>query len=154
MTMSCDDAGTKPVRRLEVFTGAGHRRDWSDEARAAIIAESYAGMESVSAVARRHALAPSQLFTWRREFRRAAQATGIGAAVAPEPEPFFVPAVIDPQSTTIAPGRTPVVRKRRARRAREAAAVELEIDGVAVKIARGADAGVIAAVINALKTVR
>jgi len=29
--------------------------------------------------------------------------------------------------------------------------VELEIDGVAVKIARGAEAGVIAAVIDALK---
>lgn len=31
-------------------------------------------------------------------------------------------------------------------------AVELEIDGMAVKIARGADAGVIAAVLDALKT--
>jgi transposase len=62
----------KPVRRFEVFTGGGHRREWSDETRPAIIAESYSGAESVSAVARRHALAPSQLFTWRREFRRAA----------------------------------------------------------------------------------
>ena len=34
------------------------------------------------------------------------------------------------------------------------AAVELEIDGVAVKIGRGADAGVIAAVIEALKATR
>ena len=145
MTMSCDDTGTKPVRRFEVFTGAGHRRDWS-EARAAIVAESYSGVESVSAVARRHALAPSQLFTWRREFRR--------AAVAAEPEPFFVPAVIDPQVTPAPPERTPAVRKRRARRAREETAIELEIDGVSVKIARGADAGVIAAVIDALKTAR
>ena len=153
MTMSCDDTGTKPVRRFEVFTGAGYRRDWS-ERRAAIIAESYSGAESVSAVARRHALAPSQLFTWRREFRRAAQAAGVGAAVAAEPEPFFVPAVIDPQVTPAPPERAPAVRKRRARRAREATAVELEIDGVSVKIARGADAGVIAAVIDALKTAR
>jgi transposase len=50
MMMSCDDTGTKPVRRFEVFTGAGHRREWSDETRAAIIAESYSGAESVSAV--------------------------------------------------------------------------------------------------------
>ena len=149
MTMSCDDTGMKPVRRFEVFTGAGHRREWSDETRAAIIAESYSGAESVSAVARRHALAPSQLFTWRREFRRAAQAAS-AEAVAIEPEPFFVPAVIAPQSTTV----PPAPRKRRARRAREATAVELEIDGVSVKIARGADAGVIAAVIDALKTAR
>lgn len=149
MTMSCDDTGMKPVRRFEVFTGGGHRREWSDETRAAIIAESYSGAESVSAVARRHALAPSQLFTWRREFRRAAQAAS-AEAVAIEPEPFFVPAVIAPQSTTV----PPAPRKRRARRAREATAVELEIDGVSVKIARGAEAGVIAAVIDALKTAR
>jgi transposase len=135
-----------------VFTGAGHRREWSDETRAAIIAESYSGTESVSAVARRHALAPSQLFTWRRELRRAAQAAGIGAA--PALEPFFVPAVVDPPATSVPPKPVPAVRKRRARRAREAAAVELEINGVSVKIARGADAGVIAAVIDALKTAR
>ena len=151
MTMSCDDTGTKPVRRFEVFTGAGHRRDWS-ERRAAIIAESYSGVESVSAVARRHALAPSQLFTWRREFRRAAQAAGMGAALVAEP--LFVPAVVDPQATPVPPEPAPAVRKRRARRAREATAVELEIDGVSVKIARGADASVIAAVIDALKAAR
>lgn len=50
MTMSCDDTGMKPVRRFEVFTGAGRRREWSNETRAAIIAESYSGAESVSAV--------------------------------------------------------------------------------------------------------
>jgi transposase len=149
MTMSCDDTGTRTVRRFEVFTGAGHRREWSDETRAAIIAESYSGAESVSAVARRYALAPSQLFTWRREYRRAAQAAGVA-----EPEPLFVPVVVDPQVTPAPVERTPVVRKRRTRRAREATAVELEIDGVSVKIARGADAGVIAAVIDALKTAR
>jgi transposase len=154
MTMSCDDTGTRTVRRFEVFTGAGHRREWSDETRTAIIAESYSGVESVSAVARRHALAPSQLFTWRREFRRATQAADMGAAAAAEPEPFFVPAVLDPQVKPAPAGRTPAVRKRRARRAREATAIELEIDGVSVKIARGADAGVIAAVIDALKTAR
>jgi transposase len=54
-----------------MFTGAGHHREWSDERQAAIIAESYSGAESVSAVARRHAPTPSQLFNWRREFRRA-----------------------------------------------------------------------------------
>ena len=72
-------------------------------------------------MARRHALAPTQLFTWRREFRRAVQAADIVPTVASEPEPFFVPAVIDTQSTPVTPGRTPVVRKRRIRRAREAA---------------------------------
>lgn len=50
MTMSCNDAGTKPVR-FEVLKGASQRREWADETRALIFAESYAGLESISAVA-------------------------------------------------------------------------------------------------------
>lgn len=137
--MSCDDAGTKPVR-FEIFTGAGRRREWSDETKARIMAESYAGCESVSAVARRHGLCPSQLFTWRREARKAMEAV-----------PVFVPAIIEPVPVANAPAR-PV--RPRARRARADGMVELEIDGVAVKIGRGADADVIAAVIDALKVAR
>ena len=137
-----------------MFTGAGGRRKWTREEKAAIIAESYAGVESVCAVAKRHGLLHTQLFTWRREMRRAAEAAGVTlpVAIAPEPEPLFVPAVIEPEPIA---ATQPAPKKRRSRRARsEAAAVELVIDGVAVKIARGADAGVIAAVIDALKTVR
>jgi transposase len=33
----------EPVRRMEVFTGAGRRRSWSPVEKAAIIAESYGG---------------------------------------------------------------------------------------------------------------
>lgn len=152
--MSYTDAGSSGVRRFEVFTGAGGRRKWTREEKAAIIAESYAGVESVCAVAKRHGLLHTQLFTWRREMRRAAEAAGVTlpVAIAPEPEPLFVPAVIEPEPIA---ATQPAPKKRRSRRARsEAAAVELVIDGVAVKIARGADAGVIAAVIDALKTVR
>lgn len=96
MTMSCDDAGTEPVRRIEVFTGAGRRREWSDEARASILAESFSGSESVCAVARRHGLAPSQLFGWRRELRKRLEGQGVSLPTAAAPAPSFVPAVIDP----------------------------------------------------------
>lgn len=51
------------------------------------------------------------------------------------------------------PDPAPARRARQRRRA-PTAAVELEIDGVAVKIARGADAGAFAAVIEALKATR
>jgi transposase len=63
---------SEPVRRLEVFTGAGRRRRWSAEQKARIIAESYAKGDSVCAVARRHGLSPQQLFAWRRHARRQA----------------------------------------------------------------------------------
>lgn len=62
---------SEPARRLEIFTGAGRRRAWSAEQKAAIVAESQSGAESVSAVARRHGLTPPQLFAWRREARGA-----------------------------------------------------------------------------------
>ena len=34
---------SEPARRLEIFTGAGRRRSWSAEQKAAIVAESLAG---------------------------------------------------------------------------------------------------------------
>ena len=60
-----DNAGFKDggVRQIEVFTGAGRRRRWSPEEKGRIVAESYAGMESACAVARRYGLAQTQVFT-------------------------------------------------------------------------------------------
>ncbi|WP_202814207.1 IS66-like element accessory protein TnpA [Fulvimarina pelagi] len=142
--MSCADAGTKPVRRFEVFTGAGRRRDWSDEEKAAIVAESYSGLESVCAVARRHGLSHSQLFTWRRKLRE----TALVKSDATATEPAFVPAIVEPSIIE----KKPRAKRKRSRSSGKAIpAVELEIDGVAVKIAKGADAKTIAAVIDALK---
>ena len=149
--MPCDDAGTKGAQRFEIFTGVGKRRDWPPEVKASIVAESYSSAETVCAVARRHGLASSQLFTWRRELRKQLADRGLALPMAPAPAPSFVPAVIEP-----APSGDPAAPARRLRRRRrsQSGAVELEIDGVAVKIARGADAHVIAAVIEALKATR
>jgi hypothetical protein len=44
----------EPVRRLEVFTGAGRRRKWSEEDKARIVAEFATNGDRVSSVARRH----------------------------------------------------------------------------------------------------
>jgi transposase len=144
MMMSCDDVGTKVVQRFEISTGAGRRRVWSANDKAAIVAESFSGFETVCAVARRHGLSPSQLFAWRRLLR---------SDVTDPSLSLFVPAVIT--APVPAPMVTSMPRRRRSRRSSSGAtAIELEIDGVAVKIARGADARVIAAVIDALKAVR
>ena len=75
----------EPVRRMEVFTGAGRRRSWSAAEKGAIIAESYGAGETVCGVARRHGLTPQQLFTWRRLARQSAVS----------PLTMFVPAVVD-----------------------------------------------------------
>jgi transposase len=62
----------EPVRRLELFTGAGRRRVWTAEQKAEILAESYESGDEVSAVACRHGLTPQQLFGWRRNAQRRA----------------------------------------------------------------------------------
>jgi transposase len=68
--MRGDDVLPEPAaRRVEVFTGAGRRRRWSDEAKILTVAESYA--TSVGESADCHGLIKTQVFTWRREARKA-----------------------------------------------------------------------------------
>ena len=75
-------------RRLEVITGVGRRRRWSDEEKARIVAESLDPATTSSAVARRHGLHVSQLFTWRQQLqRRAAAATEVTG-------PGFIPILL------------------------------------------------------------
>src|SRR5437764_5873958 len=71
-------------RRLEVITGVGRRRRWTDEEKAWIVAESLDPATTISAVARRHGLHASQLFVWRRRL----------AAPAARDAPGFVPVVV------------------------------------------------------------
>ena len=133
----------EPVRRFEVFTGSGRRREWSDERKAEIVAESYEPGVTVCAVARRHGLTPQQLFTWRRLARKPLEAVPVVEAV-----PMFAPAVLDvptqPEAKEPEPARAP-------RKKSSSGAIELEIGGAIVRIASGADAATIAAVIQAVK---
>ena len=139
-------ATTEPVRRLEVFTGAGRRRKWSDEDKARIVAETVANEESVCAVARRHGLSPQQLFGWRRQLREAA------AQPSEAEELQFVPAVVDVGASAPA-----LRRQRKAPRCKsepDAGMIEVEVDGVTIRAGRGADANTIAAIVQALKASR
>ncbi|WP_454916257.1 IS66-like element accessory protein TnpA [Xanthobacter sediminis] len=138
--LTLKSSAEEPVRRFEVFTGAGRRREWAPEDKARIVAESLDPGATVSAVARRHALSPQQLFTWRREARKASETV-----------PAFVPAVVAPEpAPTSAPSAPPSRPKRRGRQ-RRAAAIEVDVAGVRVTIENGASPATIAAVIGALK---
>lgn len=61
----------------------------------------------------------------------------------------FVPAVVTAVPPESAPKRPARPRKRKG--ARDAGVIELEIDGIAMRVGRGADAKTVAAVIRALK---
>jgi transposase len=64
---------------------AGTRRSWTREQKQAILTEAKNAATTVSAVARRHGIAPSLLFRWRREALDAERAAAL------PPQPAFVP---------------------------------------------------------------
>ena len=132
------------VRRLEVITGTGRRRRFSDDDKARIIEETLAPGAVVSDVARLHGLSPQQLFTRRREARRR------HVVAPPDAGPAFVPAVISVSSRkNRRDGGKQIVRRRRG--SQVSGIIEVEIDGVTVRVGCGADAKTVAAVIRALK---
>lgn len=72
--------------RVEVL-GVQRRRRWSPAEKMAMVEETYAPGASVSLVARRHGVAPSQLFAWRRLAAEGAlTAAGAGEPVVPASE--------------------------------------------------------------------
>jgi transposase len=64
---------------------ASTRRSWTREQKQAILAEAKNPATTVSAVARRHGLAPSLLFRWRREALDAEHTAAL------PPQPPFIP---------------------------------------------------------------
>ena len=142
MSMSELMHGPERARRIEVFTGEGRRRNWLADEKAAIVAESYAPGRTVCGVARRHGLTPAQLLTWRRLARRAR------LPVKEPPPMLFVPAVVE---ASPGPPLHPASQPRRARRRGFVTGIELETDGIVVRIGSGASPEAIVAVIRALR---
>ena len=88
------DHKSEDLRRVEVITGVGRRRNWPDDFKAMVVAESLEPGVVISAVARRHGLTPQQLFGWRNQMRStlpsvraesASFASVVVATAAPEP---------------------------------------------------------------------
>ena len=143
--MSMLDHTLKPegttVRRLEVITGTGRRRRFSADDKARIVEEALSPGAVVSEVARRHGLSPQQLFGWRRQARQPEAPCCNTAA------PLFVPAVVETSPPASASRRS----AGKGSRADLSGIIEVEIDGVTVRIGRGAEAKTVAAVLHALK---
>lgn len=63
--MSMTTFSTKP-EQIEIITSVQRRRRWNSQEKLVIVEESELPGMSVSAVARKHGVSPSLLFTWRR----------------------------------------------------------------------------------------
>lgn len=81
------DANPRPHVASEVLSGVQRRRRWTPEEKVQIVEETYLPGMSVSLVARRHGIAGSQLFNWRRLMAQGAlTAAGAGEEVVPASE--------------------------------------------------------------------
>lgn len=70
--------------RVEVLTSVQRRRRWTAAEKVRMVEETHEPGATVSLVARRHGVAPNQLFTWRRLVAQGAlTAAGAGEAVVP-----------------------------------------------------------------------
>jgi transposase len=140
MTMPTDDQMSRTAQRVEIFTGAGRRREWSAAQKAAILAESYSGATSVCDVARRHGLTPTQLFTWRRLARRHEDADAAR----------FAPVVVEPLEAGPAALTSQCVQ-RAASPQPPSHVIELDVRGANVWIWRDAPIDMVREIIGALK---
>ena len=132
----------EPVRRLEVFTGAGRRRIWTAEQKAQILAESYEGGEKVSAVARRHGLTPQQLFGWRRDAQRAVVRRRMGGRAGSNSA--FAPVIVEAAQLGAEAPLAPA-------RISGPPTIEIVIGSATIRIPPGSDAATLAMVLRAVK---
>jgi transposase len=135
-----DDAKGGGYRRIEVLTGPGRRRHWSDEAKARIVAETLEPGAVVSEVARRWQVSPQQVFDWRRQAR-------VGSAKAGTPAvPAFVPIVAETPATAPDPApasaTTPV---------RPPPSIEVKLAGAVLRVPPGTDMELLTAVLRAIR---
>lgn len=151
--MTVDIVDTKPGRgRVEIRTGVGRKRRWSDEERGRIIAEAVTPGAVVSDVARRHDMSPQHVFRWIRAAKEGkialpadtGPASGALAGVSPGSAfgTSFVPVVVEPAEMP-----KPVLCRERA------AAIEIVIGSVKVRVRNDADTRTIEAVLRAVKRV-
>ena len=156
------DSAVTTVRRLELITGTGRRRQWSDDDKARIVVESLKPGANVSEVARRHGLSPQQLFGWRRQAREllreseleAVDNAPVGLAApepsrcprpsrgrekphgrSPDPEPAFAPVVVaSAPADTVMPG-----------------VIEIAIGEAIVRVRGQVETGLLIAVLGAVR---
>lgn len=127
------EAARSDVRRLEVLRQLrGRRRLWSLEQKLAILADADRS-DNIAALARRFDISTSLIYTWRRELRYARQA--VARQVSTDAAPALVPVMADAGAAVIA----------------RPAMIEVEFSGTITRIYAGADAGLVATVLQSLR---
>lgn len=123
--------------------GAERRRRWSYDEKVRLIEETLQAGETVCGVARRHGVAQSLLFTWRRQARQGR----LGGEAVPALVPVEITAAPLPAATCApqpAPFSPPAQRTR-------AGIIEIELGGCRVRVDRDVDSEALQRVLELLR---
>ena len=121
------------VSRMEVLEGPTGRRTWPDDLKAQIVAESFEPGARVRDVARRHGLAPQHLSTWRGLARQGK----LDIAIMEDDLPAFAALEVLEEAAT-----------------GHSVPIEIEADGVTVRLGADTSATRIAQIAAALRLAR
>lgn len=121
------------VTRMEVLEGPTGRRSWPDDLKARIVRESFEPGARVRDVAQRHGLAPQHLSTWRGLVRKGK----LDVAIGQEGLPTFAALEVFEEEA-----------------AGEPAPIEIEADGITVRLGAETSATRIAEIAVALRLAR
>lgn len=126
------------LRRMEVITGMGRRRRWSEDEKARIVEESLALGANISEVARRHDISRSLLFQWRRQVMSEGASHDAAAS-----SPTFVPLMVAHGEASEARGldETPSV-------------IEIEVGDIRIRVKGRVDGSALRVVMNAVQAIR
>ena len=116
----------------EILVGPAGKRNWPDEVKGRLVAETYVPGVTVNEVARRVGMRPNHLSAWRRLARE-------GKLVVPDlPGAEFVPALLEPVSSAVSQDAKPL------------AAVEIIHGGTTIRLDAAASPERIAGIVRAL----
>ncbi len=130
-----DDAKATGYRRVEVLTGTGRRRQWSEHDKARIVAETAQPGAVVTEVARPWQVTPQQVIVWLRQARRAPAAT---TALT---DPAFVPVMAD----------TPTAARELTAPPLASPSIEVKLAGAVLRAAPDTDRELLTAVLRAVR---
>jgi transposase len=120
--------------------GAERRRRWSYDEKVRLVEETLQAGETVCGVARRHGLAPSLLFSWRRQARQG----HLGGETVPALVPVEITSTPAPAYGRQLPVSSPAQRAM-------AGIIEIELGGCRVRVDRDVDAEALQRVLELLR---
>jgi len=129
------------VSRMEIVD-SGRRRRFSNEAKLAIVAESYSAPRQVAATARRHGITRFQLNDWRKAAREGRLGNGRGSE-------GFVPALLVPE-----PGMAVAARATKPSMAQGGLMEVVSANGRRVIVDRDVDVEALLRIVQGLETLR